>query len=1066
MLVILLAFSGVACASEQSAGGAAAVRAEFSKLPLSFIPNQGQADPAVLFQAKAEGDTIFFTKDNVVLVADKDGTPAVFSTTVAGVNPDVTVVGVDPLPGKASFFVGNDPENWQSGLSTYGGVEYQNVLPGVDLTYRGTNGVLKREFVVAPGADASGIVIVYKNIDGITYGPDGTLQVQTPIGVLTETAPVCYQVINGNKVDVAAQYTILGDGRVGFTIGSYDKVYPLVIDPALLYSSYLGGAVNDAAMGITVDLLGQAYVTGYTDSTDFPVNYSFNMTPNGCSDVFVTKVSADGKDLLYSTYLGGNNTDIGNGIAVNDSGYAFITGSTSSPNFPTDPTGTMKNTNTTSPSPCPFPGCLGQDAFISVIAPDGLSLPYSTCIGGNSTDIGTSIAVSPDGTRVFTTGFTNSDNFPVTTDAYQHTLQGGSDAFIVVYTPGGQTNPPTYATYFGGTGSDEGLGIAVNWSSVNPTYYVTGWTQSTNFPHTTGLSTYSVSKDGFVSKFTNGTAAFTYSRYLGGNGNDEGRGIVVRNIAGTEYAYVTGVTYSTNFPVKPTSPPRFGGASYAYPNFGTSSNGDAFITQLEPTGLLNWSTYLGGIDSDGGDGIAVDANNNIYITGYTLSGDFPSINPIPGFGTKHAFQDAFITMVNSNRSSINFSTYLGGNLDDTGTGIAVSDPQNIIISGYTTSYDFPVHSLLYPNVNSFTANDGQYDGSQYPGWVNGFVAKINNLPTPAKPVARFTYTKLPYTCGQGQGVNFVDNSTGAPDTYSWDFGNGQTSNSPTPPTIYYTGGSFNVTLTVSNGFGTNLTYQWVNVSMTAGPKFTYANSTSAISEIHVAQNGTRKISLYLNATPQGLAGYNLTVSFRNSSSTIPPYVPDTVVANITNVSRPEWIQQNVDIWVPSDISVDSHNVTFLGINLSGPQPHGAQNVRLANITVMGNQIGNSTLHINSTNMMTNGDAQNMSLCPPDYNLTVYVERLQPLPGISSEPPHNMMQTPIDPNGDGLYEDVNGDGVVNVYDVIDFATKLYWITDGGLNDNVNEYQPFFDFDGNGVVNFYDVFILYNNIPHVI
>ena len=270
MLVILLVLSGTACASEQSAGGAAAVRAEFSKLPLSFIPNQGQADPAVLYQAKAEGHTIFFTNNDVVLVADNDGAPAVFSTTVAGANPAATVVGVDPLPGTASFFIGNDPANWQSGLATYGGVEYKNVLPGVDLTYRGTNGVLKREFVVAPGADASGIVIVYENIDGLAYGPDGTLEVQTPSGVLTETAPVCYQVINGVAVDVPARYNILGNGKAGFNFGAYDTTYPLVIDPALLYSSYLGGSVNDAAYGIAVDSLGQAYLTGYTGIHEFP----------------------------------------------------------------------------------------------------------------------------------------------------------------------------------------------------------------------------------------------------------------------------------------------------------------------------------------------------------------------------------------------------------------------------------------------------------------------------------------------------------------------------------------------------------------------------------------------------------------------------------------------------------------------------------------------------------------------------------------------------------------------------------------------------------------------------
>ena len=466
MLVILLVLSGTACASEQSAGGAAAVRAELSKLPLSFIPNQGQADPAVLFQVKAEGHTIFLTKDDVVLVTDNDGTRAVFSTTVAGANPAATVVGVDPLPGTASFFIGNDPANWQSGLATYGGVEYKNILPGIDLTYRGNNGVLKREFVVAPGADASGIVIIYDAVDGLAYGRDGTLEVQTPAGVLTETAPVCYQVINGNTVDVPAQYNILGNGRVGFNLGPYDKAYPLVIDPSLVYSSYLGGALNDAAMGVAVDSLGQAYVTGYTESTNFPVDDNgFNQSSNGCSDVFVTKLSADGKSLIYSTYLGGNASDVGNGIAVNSSTqWAYITGYTSSLNFPVV-NGTAKNSNETTPFPCPFPGCVGNtDVFVVAIPPNGQTLPYSTCIGGNLTDVGTAIALDRDPgypNDVYVTGFTNSLNFPTT---FGPVLNNGaatsaSDAFIFEYQLGDPT--PYYSRFLGGNESDQGLGIAV-----------------------------------------------------------------------------------------------------------------------------------------------------------------------------------------------------------------------------------------------------------------------------------------------------------------------------------------------------------------------------------------------------------------------------------------------------------------------------------------------------------------------------------------------------------------------------------------------------------------------------
>ena len=219
-LMLMLALMGVACAAEQTTDGAAVVNMNLMKLPLVFIPNQGQADPSVLYQVRAEGHSIFFTKDNVVLATVKDDKPVSFSTTVAGINPAVTVTGVDPQQGTANFYLGNDPNEWQNGIPTYGGVEYQNVLPGIDLTYKGSDGLLKREFTVAPDADPSAIVITYDGIDSIAYGPDGTLEVTTPSGVITEAAPVAYQVINGQNVAVPAQYSILGDrkGRISRSV--------------------------------------------------------------------------------------------------------------------------------------------------------------------------------------------------------------------------------------------------------------------------------------------------------------------------------------------------------------------------------------------------------------------------------------------------------------------------------------------------------------------------------------------------------------------------------------------------------------------------------------------------------------------------------------------------------------------------------------------------------------------------------------------------------------------------------------------------------------------------------
>ena len=1032
ILVSMLVLSGAASASEQSADGAAAVRAELSKLPLSFIPNQGQADPAVLFQVKAEGHTIFLTKDNVVLVTDKDGTPVSFSTTVAGANPAATVVGVDQLPGTASFFIGNDPAYWQSGLVTYGGVEYKNILPGVDLTYCGNNGVLKREFVVAPGADASVIVIVYDGVDGLAYGPDGTLQVQTPAGVLTETAPVCYQVINGNMVNIPAQYNILGNGRVGFNLGLYDKAYPLVIDPALVYSSYLGGAVNDAANGIAVDSLGQAYVTGYTDSTNFPRNYTTSHL-NGCSDVFVTKVSKDGKFLIYSTYLGGDATDVGNGIAIDETGKAFITGYTTSLNFPLQGLLSTAKNPEISPFPCPLPGCIGQaDAFLMVLSPSGTTLPISTCFGGNMTDVGTSVAVQPDGNWVYLTGFTNSNNtgftwptvtnnFPLSFDAIQPLLNQGCvtstacDAFIISYQYNGFTSPPSYSSYWGGNESDQGLGIALDYSNIPPsTYYVTGWTQSDNFMVGGAPSYYKGGKDVFVSQFTDPNVLI-YSTYLGGEGNDEGRGIAVANINGGNYAYITGVTYSNSFPTTPD-------ALFEYPNWGTSSFGDAFITRLDPTtGSLNWSTYLGGINGDGGNSIALDTNRNVYITGYTSSTNFPiSHNPIPTFGTKHAFQDAFITMVNSNLTSLNFSSYLGGELDETGTGIAVNDTLNLFVSGYTTSTDFPT-------VNSFKVPGGP-TGNHFAGWVDGFVVHINNLPTPAFPIASFNYT--PHSGSFDLDVTFTDTSTGSPDHWRWDFGDGSPIVTVTGPPIplihtYTTPGTFYVNLEVWNALGTNSTPppgSPVVVTTPAAPKIANCNSTVGIDRVLLAENSTRNLSLLLWYTQNGMSTYNVTLGFN-----------DTLNTTFKDAHWPAWMPAPQLQWRfdPVSLQTDPYNVTVAGVDFSTTKSN--YNVSLGCFQIYGNQSGESLLILKNYTLQ-DYDFNFFDLTPRYANVTIVVKKLYPIP--ITNPNY-----PTDIDMDNLYEDVNGDHQRNYLDVICFFQNYPYISS-------TEYWEFFDFNHNG------------------
>ena len=1022
--MLTLVIVGAACAAEQNTDGAAVVHANTVKLPLVFIPNQGQADSSVLFQAKAEGHSIFFTKDAVILATVKDDKPVSFSTTISGINPSVIVSGIDPQPGKANFYIGDDPKDWQSDIPTYGGVKYQDALPGIDLVYKGDNGLLKREFTVAPGADPSAIVITYDGIDNLVYGPDGTLEVTTPSGVITEAAPVAYQVINGQTVAVPVQYTILGTSQAGFLLGSYDKAYTLVIDPQLKYSNYLGGALNDRALGVAVDQWGYAYVTGYTCSTNFPVKAAWDTTgwvANGYSDVFLTKLSPDGKTLVYSTYLGGNATDVGNGIVLNNVNWTYITGYTESTNFPSP----------LAPNPgTPHSPANNDNAFVARF--DNLGqLNYATCFGGSNTTVGTGIVSDSGGGYVYVTGYTNTnlaDGFPVDTgvDINKNTgLENTYDAFVVELTP--PTAAPVHGTYYGGTGNDEGLGIAMD---SNDNHYITGWTDSTNLTLLNPAIGYnSGAKDAFVAKWDAGNN-LVYSTYVGGSGNDEGHGITLENNT-LGYAYITGVTFSPDFPIQDPFFPFNG------PNFYTNNFGDAFITKMDPAGdTFNWSTYLGGQNSDSGQAIALDANNNIYVTGYTKSYDFPIVNPLTGFGTKHPFTDVFISMVNANLTQpLNFSTFYGGGLDDVGTGIAVVNITNITVCGYTSSYDFPTFNS-YKYINKF-------DGSKYGGWDDGFVMRLDNVPAPGFPVANFTYDKIPG--GDAPLVeNFTDLSTGAPTSWQWNFGDGSPNATSTNPThTFGLPGNYTVTLTVSNGFGTSSIAKGpIVVGTPAGVKFTNMLTTDAIGQLDIANNTTTNIRFFLNYTQYGLLGYNFTIQ-SNDSSTV----------EIWSVAQPGWMP-NTHSFQFTNSTLPDDNLTLAGVDLYNVIGPGSTNVLLANITLKGIQTNCTYINVTNVTRLENHLAANMSLVPPTppyYVLHVCVHPLVPLP-TSVSPNWTPGMTPNSPYGDGLYWDVNGDGKVDFYDVIDFFINLEWMA-------LNEYAPFFDFNHNGFIDFGDVITLF-------
>ena len=419
------------------------------------------------------------------------------------------------------------------------------------------------------------------------------------------------------------------------------------------YSTYLGGTApsTDIGFGIAVDGSGNAYVTGSTTSTIFPLQSPFQGSFAGIQDAFVTKLNAAGNTLAYSTYLGGTGTDDSRGIAVDSSGNAYMTGYTQSSNFPLQ---------------SPFQGSYAgsQDAFVTKLNAAGNTLAYSTYLGGNSQESGQDIAVDGSG-NAYVTGSTTSSNFPLL-NPFQGGFTGSQDAFVTKFNAAG--NSLGYSTYLGGNNLDDGLGIAVDGSG---NAYITGYTQSSNFPLQNPYQGFAGSIDAFVTKFNAAGNTLAYSTYLGGNNFDYGNDIAVD---GSGNAYVVGTTYSPNFPVQnayqSTKP---GGAS-----------ADVYLTKFNPAGnTLAYSTYLGGTGTDDGLGIAVDGNSNAYVTGYTQSSNFPILNPFQG--SLLGSQDVFVTKFNAVGNALSYSTYLGGNNLDNGQDIAVDGSGNAYVTGYTRS---------------------------------------------------------------------------------------------------------------------------------------------------------------------------------------------------------------------------------------------------------------------------------------------------------------------------------------------------------------------------------------------
>jgi hypothetical protein len=684
-LLTLSALAGSAALAaqtgENSPGSVVPVRAieAFANLPLYFEPNQGQTERQVKFLSRGAGHTLFLTPSKaVLLLTRREPGPierwntarrvsgAVLDMSFIGANRSPQVLGQEEMPGKVNYFVGANTRRWRTNIATYARVLYRNLYPGIDLTYYGREGQLEYDFVVRPRADLRRIMVAFRGAEKLEVDAHGDLVLHTGPGVIRQRKPIAYQEVNGVRREIPVSYIVKGAHRVAFEVAAYDSNRPLIIDPALFYSTYLGGSVEDGGQGIALDSAGNAYLTGLTNSLNFPTTSgAFQSALAASFDAFVTKINPVGTaPLIYSTYLGGGGADYGLGIAVDAAGNAFVTGVTTSTNFPTTPAAFQ----TTSGG--------SADAFVTKLNSSGSALIYSTYLGGRGDDYGQGIALDSLG-NAYVTGFTSSSNFPTNVAAFQTTLAGSFDAFVTKLNPAGSA-PLVYSTYLGGSNDDHGFAMAVDGSG---NAYVTGYTTSTNFPTSTGAfqTTYAGGADGFVTKLNPaGSAPLLYSTYLGGSGQDIGQAIAV-NAAGN--AFVTGKT-SGNFPIT---------AGAFQSAFGGGGN-DAFVTRLNPSGSapLVYCTYLGGSGADAAYGIAVDGSDNAYLTGYTNSLNFPTTAGVFQTTFGGGRFDAFVTKLNPAGSApLVYSTYLGGSGEDVGQAIAVDGLFNTYLTGYTGSTNFP-----------------------------------------------------------------------------------------------------------------------------------------------------------------------------------------------------------------------------------------------------------------------------------------------------------------------------------------------------------------------------------------
>lgn len=645
-------------------------------LPLSYVPNVGQSAAGVHYQVHGGSSAAFFTAEAVVLaVADGPETLPTVSLRWDNANPAPGISAGQPLPGVVNYIRGSDPQQWRSDIPTYGEIVYHALYPGIELHYGSENGRLKGTYLVAPGSDPFQIRWRYDGAQQINLTKQGDLEIvlvaENGRHTLTEAAPIAWQMAGRQEIAVPVAYQLHADNSIGFHLpDGYDPALPLVLDPTMTFSTYLGGTLFDHGHAIAIDEEGNRYLKGVTYSANFPTYDPLYPVLNGDSDVFVAKLKADSSAYEFITYLGGSNSEdrLGQGgdIALDTAGNIYLTGHTDSADFPVYY------------ALQPERGGPNGVAYVTALTPSGSSLLFSTYLGGGGGASGEGIVIDWEGNIVIVG--TGGSGFPLAFPLYQKV--GGGKPFITKLTPDGQHF--LFSTYLGNSCCGTGSGVAVDFAGD---IYLTGETFADDFPVTPGAfqSQRAGNADVYVTKIKRDGSALVYSTFVGGTLVDSAIDIAVD---GRSQAHVTGHTNSLNFPTANALQPTYGGG-----------RSDAFVFKLNASGsAMIYSTYLGGSADEnfyGGDGaIALDEEGEAYVVGSTDSNNFPTLDPIQP--QRAGNNDMFVTKLDATGQLL-YSTYLGGaNGDEDPYDVAVDLHEAVHVVGGTNSTNFPLQNALQP----------------------------------------------------------------------------------------------------------------------------------------------------------------------------------------------------------------------------------------------------------------------------------------------------------------------------------------------------------------------------------